>query len=260
MFNTQHFEENLATSWLGRSFFYFPELDSTNSYAKAMSRIDTLHGALIIADAQTAGRGQYQRAWVSEQGENLTFSLIFEPTNQYRLTILTLACALAVADVCGEQVKSKFDLKWPNDVLFEGKKLCGLLTEVIYNGNLLERVVIGIGINVNQIEFNEELEDSAISLTSITKQQLSRERLLARILSKIEYYYRLWETHNIDLVKTINKAMLGYGNWTKLNVNGLDREGTFKFLGVNENGALVVLNKDLEVDTFSYEQVRIQTD
>ena len=225
-----------------------------------MSRIDTLHGALIITDSQTTGRGQYQRTWQSQQGENLTFSLVFEPSNQYRLTILTLACALAVADVCGEQVKSKLDLKWPNDVLFEGKKLSGLLTEAIYNGNLLDRVIIGIGINVNQIDFDDELEDSAISLVSITKKRFSRERLLARILSKIEYYYRLWEMHDIDLVRTINKTMLGYGTWAKLNVNGLDRDGTFKFLGVNENGALVVLNKDLEVDTFSYEQVRIQID
>ena len=260
MFNTQQFEEHLATSWLGRSFFYFPELDSTNSYAKVMDRSDALHGALIIADAQTAGRGQHQREWHSEQGENLTFSLIFEPSSHQRLTILTLSCALAVADVCGEQVKSKFNLKWPNDVLFEGKKLCGLLTEAIYNGNLLDRVIIGVGINVNQTEFDKELESSAISLTSITKQKFSREQLLARVLSKIEYYYRLWETHNIDLVKTINKSMLGYGAWAKLNVNGFDREGLFKFLGVNENGALVVLNKDLEVDTFSYEQVRIKID
>ena len=225
-----------------------------------MSRIDTLHGTLIIADSQKTGRGQYQREWQSEQGENLTFSLVFEPSNQYRLTILTLACALAVADVCEDQAKFKFDLKWPNDVLFEGKKLCGLLTEAIYNGNLIDRVIIGIGLNVNQAAFNEELKESAVSLVSITKQRITRERLLALILSKIEYYYRLWETHNIDLVRTINKAMLGYGSWAKLNVNGCDREGTFKFLGVNENGALVVLNKDLEVDTFSYEQVRIQTD
>lgn len=225
-----------------------------------MSRIDTLHGALIIADSQTAGRGQHERKWQADPYDNLTFSLIFEPSNQFRLTILTLACALAVADVCGEQIQSSLNLKWPNDVLFENKKLSGLLTEAIFNGNILERVVIGIGINVNQETFSEDLAASAISLKTITTKRFSRERLLARILTKIEFYYRLWETHDIDLVRTINKMMLGYGSWAKINVNGLDREGTFKFLGVNENGALVVLNKDLEVDTFSYEQVRIQID
>ncbi len=260
MFNTQHFEEVLATSWLGRSIFYFPELGSTNTYAKTMSRIDTLHGSLILADAQIRGRGQYEKGWEANPNQNLTFSLVFEPSNQQRLTILTLACALAVADVCGEQVQFPIDLKWPNDVFFKGKKLAGLLTEAIFNGNVLERVIVGIGINVNQTTFSDSLANSAISLSIIDKKKYSRERLLARTLSRIEYYYRLWETRDIDLVRTINTKLLGFGNWTTINVNGEDREGKFKFLGVNENGALVVLNKELEVDTFSYEQVRIQLD
>ncbi len=260
MFKTQSFEDILATSWLGRSFFYFPELGSTNTYAKSMSRVDTLHGTLIIADAQTNGRGQYNREWEANPEENLTFSLVFEPRGQQRLTILTLACALAIADVCGDHVRSPFDLKWPNDVLYKGRKLGGLLTEAIFNGNVIERVIVGIGINVNQSVFESILENSATSLSQITKKKYSREHLLAHILTKIEFYYRLWETRDICLIRTINQALLGFGEWTTINVNGQEREGKYKFLGVNENGSLVVLNKDLEVDTFSYEQVRIQLD
>lgn len=260
MFNTQHFEDSLATSWLGRSFFYFQELDSTNTYAKEMSRVDTLHGTLILADSQTNGRGQNSRAWEANPQENLTFSLVFEPSNQHRLTILTLSCALAIADVCGDQVNSRFNLKWPNDVLFNGKKLSGLLTEAIFNGNVVERVIVGIGINVNQSSFGDSLIDSATSLHQITKKQYSRERLLARILTRIEYYYRLWDTRDIDLIRTINKTLLGFGSWTSINVNGTEKEGKYKFLGVNENGSLIVLNKEFEVDTFSYEQVRIKVD
>lgn len=260
MFTTQHFEEALTTSWLGRSFFYFPELGSTNSYAKSMSRIDTLHGTLILTDAQTSGRGQHDRNWEADPEENLTFSLVFEPSNQQRLTTLTLACALAVADVCGEQSAAQIDLKWPNDVLCEGKKLSGLLTEAIFNGSVLERVVVGIGINVNQTTFREPLSKSATSLSSISKKRYSRERLLARILTRIEFYYRLWDNRDINLLHTINKTLLGFGTWANINVNGLDLEGKYKFLGINENGALVVLNKDLEVNTFSYEQVRIKPD
>lgn len=260
MFESQHFEDVLATSWLGRSFFYFPELGSTNSYAKSMDRIDTLHGTLILADSQLNGRGQYERDWEAAPQQNLTFSLIFEPNNQKRLTILTLACALAVSDICNEQSKSPINLKWPNDVLCEGKKMSGLLTEAIYNGNVLERVVIGIGINVNQTAFSDSIKDTATSLCSITGKRYSRERLLARILSKIEYYYRLWESYDIELIRSINKTLIGFGTWANINVNGSNREGKFKFLGLNEIGELVVLNKELEVDTFSYEQVRIQFD
>lgn len=260
MFLTEQFEEHLATSWLGRSIFYFPELDSTNSYAKRMSRVDTLHGTLVIADSQKAGRGQYERTWESDSDLNLMFSLVFEPTNQQRLTILTLSCALAVADVCSDYTKTGFDLKWPNDVLIEGKKLSGLLTEAVFNGNVLDRVIVGIGININQCVFTGELSESAISLAQIAEKELSREQILARILTKIEYYYRLWESREIELVRTINKRMIGYGQWAKIFVNNDLKEGTYKFLGVNENGALVVLNKDLEVDTFSYEQIRVQID
>lgn len=260
MFDIKLFEQYLATSWLGRSFFYFPELDSTNLYAKSMDRVDTLHGALIVADSQSKGRGQYSRNWESTPEENLTFSLVFEPSNQFRLTILTLACALAVSDVCAHLTKKSFSLKWPNDILFESKKISGLLTEAIYNGNVIDRVVIGIGININQKEFSEELEKSATSLGIITDKVHSREKILCLILSKIEFYYRLWSKRDIELIKTINKSLIGYGEWVNVEINDCKEEGKYKFLGVNENGALVLLNKELEVNTFSYEQVRIKLD
>ena len=257
MFDTQHFEDRLVTSWIGHNFFYFEELGSTNSYAKKMDRVDTLHGALVLADNQVLGRGQYERNWEATPCQNLTFSIIFEPQNADRLTILTLACAKAIADVCTEQLDGTADLKWPNDVLFEGKKLAGLLTEAVFNGSVLERVVVGIGINVNQHEFSAGLSTKATSLSILSGKKYSRERVLAHILTKIEYYYRLWLKQDIELVRLINKSLIGFGSWTRLNVNGMDKEGEYKFLGVNEKGSLIVLNKELEVDTFSYEQVRI---
>ena len=261
MFNTQHFEKALTTSWLGHNYFFFEELGSTNTYAKKMSRVDTLHGVLVLADSQTQGRGQYDRYWEAAPGENLTFSLVFEPQNASRLTVLALACALAVAQICSEEVQpEKALLKWPNDILVGGHKVGGVLTEAIFNGSVLERVIIGMGVNVNQASFSDKISGSTTSLSVTAQKKYSRERLLAHILTKIEYHYRLWANRDINLLKAINKSMIGYGLWTRLHVNGLQREGEYKFLGVNENGALVVLNKDLEVDTFSYEQVRISID
>lgn len=225
-----------------------------------MSRVDTLQGSLILADKQLRGRGQYERNWEATPGKNLTFSLVFEPNDANRLTILTLACSLAIAEVCTNQLSSLVELKWPNDILVSGKKIGGLLTEAIFNGSVLERVIIGVGLNVNQLLFSNELKDSASSLSIISGEKYSREKLLASILTKIEYYYRLWSKREVELVKSINRALIGYGSWAKLNVNGCDKEGEFKFLGINENGAFVVLNKELEVDTFSYEQIRINLD
>lgn len=257
MFDTQLFKDNLNTSWLGHNFFYFEELGSTNTHAKSINKADTLQGSLVLADQQSKGRGQYEREWESAPGENLTFSLILEPGSADRLTILTLAFSLAVADVCEVQLKLPANLKWPNDILVEGKKIGGLLTEAIFNGSIMERLIIGIGLNVNQKRFSPELEKNATSLSILTKEDYSREKLLATILTKAEFYYRLWLKKDVELIKSINKRLIGYGSWVKLDINGCEKEGEFKFLGINENGALVVLNKDLEVDTFSYEQIRI---
>lgn len=258
MFDQTIFNKELSTSWLGRELFYFQELESTNTYAKKVPKKASLHGALVLADHQTAGRGQHQRTWTIEPCQNLTFSLIFEPQQSDRLSILTLACALAVCEYIEENLKVSAQLKWPNDVLIAGKKVSGLLTETVFKGDVLERLIIGIGININQQKFAADLNDTATSFISLNKKLHQRELILARLLSRIEYLYRLWSTHDLDLPKKINKKLIGYGKWVRLEVDGVLRSEEYKFLGINESGHLVVLNKALEVDTFSYEQVRVR--
>lgn len=257
MFNTSLFEKQLAASWLGHSLYFFEELPSTNTYAKKMREPFSLHGTLILTDHQTGGRGQHERKWLVEPGQNLTFSLIFEPQKSDRFTLLTLACALAVSEVINEEAGLSTKLKWPNDILHQGKKLCGILTETQFSGNTLERVVIGIGLNVNQDEFRDDLNETATSLSLESSKNFSREKLLAKIIQKIEYRYRLWNQHSPELVQAINEKMDRYGAWTHLKVNDELLDGEYKFLGVNEAGALVALNQELDVKTFEYEQVRV---
>jgi BirA family biotin operon repressor/biotin-[acetyl-CoA-carboxylase] ligase len=258
LFNPELFEKHVATSWLGRSFYFFEELPSTNSYAKQLNGESSYHGSLVLADHQTGGRGQYDRKWQVEPGQNLTFSLVFEPQKAERFTLLTLACALAVSDVIDSQAGLETKLKWPNDILCNGKKLCGILTETQFSGNKVERVVVGIGLNVNQTDFTGELKESATSLAQEYKRPFSREKLLTGLIQKIEYYYRLWNQFNPDLVQLINRKMLGFGEWTSLVVNNEELEGEYKFLGVNESGALLALDKEFDLKTFAYEQVRVR--
>ncbi|MBD3617571.1 MAG: biotin--[acetyl-CoA-carboxylase] ligase [Gracilimonas sp.] len=258
MFNTEVLEKHLATSWLGRSVYFFEELPSTNSYAKRIECDSSLHGALFLTDYQTGGRGQYDRTWNTNPGENLTFSLVFEPKKAERFTLLTLACALAVTEVINKYSGLRAMIKWPNDVLHNKKKLCGILTETQFTGNKLERIVVGIGLNVNQVEFPGELREVATSLRRESSKKYSREKLLVEILQNIEYRYRLWNQFNTDLVKQINHKMIGYGEWTNLLLNEEKLEGQYKFLGVNESGELVAVNRELDIKTFSYEQVRVQ--
>ncbi len=258
MFNRALYEKQVAASWLSHHFYFFEELPSTNSYAKQMNGDKVRHGSLILTDYQTGGRGQYDRKWRVEPGQNLTFSLIFEPQKTDRFNLLTLACVLAISEVLNEELGINTRLKWPNDILLNQKKICGILTETQFSGNKLEQVVVGIGLNVNQLNFPGELKSKATSLRKECGKELSRETLLAAIVQRIEYRYRQWNQYNRELVKEINRALIGFGEWIQLEVNDEVLEGEYKFLGVNETGILIALNKKLDIISFSHEQVRVQ--
>lgn len=257
MFNTAQFEQKLDTSWLGRSFLYFKKIDSTNRYAKAVEIGEFTQGTVILADIQLAGKGQYQKTWISQPNKNLTFSIIFIPPKPGRLTLLTLACASAVYDLLENVGVKKIKLKWPNDVLVDGKKVSGLLTECIYSGSSLEKVVVGIGLNVNQTKFEDEISDTATSLLKIIGTSFSREEILVELLSRIEHNYRRWVQEDVEMIKEINTKLDGYGKWVSLNVDGKSQLYKSKFLGINNNGALQALNKDLELEAYSFQQVKI---
>lgn len=257
MFDIEKFENKLATSWLGRSLYFFEELPSTNTYAKKLKGEGSLHGTLVITDFQTKGRGQHEHKWVVEPGQNLTFSLVFQPSNPDRLNLLTLTCALAVKETIENLTDLKPKIKWPNDVLVNGKKLCGILTETVFIGNKLDRVIAGIGLNVNQHEFTNSVSKDATSLSIESKHKMDREELLAHLVQDIEYKYRLWSQQDPDLLKKVNKSLSGYGDWVKLKVNDEILSGKFKFLGANNKGELIALDSEMDVKTFAFEQVRV---
>ncbi len=256
MFDTSKFKSELHSQWVGQEFHYLEETESTNLFAKQLK--EAVPGTVILAENQKAGKGQHNKAWLTEPGKNLTFSIVFTPSKADRINLLTLACASAIEDVvCKYYDDCSIDLKWPNDVICDGKKIAGLLTEVIHVGNRVDRVIVGIGLNVNQEKFNEEISDIAASVKHFSGKEESRERLLADILTRIEYNYQRWMNSNVDLIQEVNEKLQGFGEWITLEVDGKRFEDQSKFLGMNEKGALQVLNKELGVDTFSYEQIRV---
>lgn len=211
---------------------------------------------IVFADQQTSGRGQYRRSWKTQSGKNLTFSIIFKPDKAESLPLLTLACALAVCEVLQLNHELECDIKWPNDVLLSGKKVCGILTETQFSGNKLDKVIVGIGLNVNQTDFDEELKNAS-SLSAISGKEFSREKLLSELLHQIEQNYKLWENQKPELVKLINQKLNNCGEWVKLKVNGNQLPDKYKFLGVNEGGTLLALDVNMELMKFTHEQVRI---
>lgn len=261
-FDVSLFQQQLSSQWLGQSCYYFKELESTNTYLKKLPSDEVEQGMICLTDNQTRGRGQYERNWQSAPGENLTFSLVFFPPSAERFHVLTLACALALVEYLNDSVSggSTACIKWPNDVLYNDKKTAGFLTESVFNGNKFDRLVIGIGLNVNQQTFSDELRKTATSIRKETGRQICREELLSKLLKRIEYKYNMWHRQQPDLLRSINRNVRGYGQWIGLKVDGELREDTYKLLGIDETGQLLMLNHDGGIEKFSYEQIRLVTD
>ncbi len=256
MFDIAKFKSLLNANWVGSEFSFIEQTKSTNLVAKKLE--NPTPGTVILTEDQTAGKGQHNRLWITEKGKNLTFSLIFTPSNAERINLLTLSCASAIEDIiCKYYDHCSIELKWPNDVICDGKKIAGLLTEVIHYGNKVDRVIVGIGLNVNQEKFSGEISELASSIRNLTGKEESREQLLADILARIEYNYQRWANNSVDLIKEVNEKLQGFGKWVTLEVDGKRYEDQSKFLGMNEKGALQVLNKELGVDIFTYEQIRV---
>lgn len=188
-------QKELATRWAGRGEIeYAREMDSTNLRAKAMARNGAPNGSLAVCEAQTAGRGRLQRAWHTPEGEALMQSMVLRPslaTEQAQL--ITLAVALAVAQAIEDACPAlKPGIKWPNDVVLNGKKCVGILSELSANMDGLEFVVPGVGVNVNQTAFEGELAQKATSLlielrkTDPAAARVCRRRLLVAYLKRME--------------------------------------------------------------------------
>jgi len=182
----------LATHFVGQTIYYWPAIGSTNDELKRLADKGAPEGTLAITDEQLAGRGRLGRTWVAPAGSSLLMSLLFRPvflapTQAQRLTML---CSLAAADAVAEVTGLQPGLKWPNDLLLNGKKLAGVLTELGFEGERLAWAVVGIGLNVNA-DFGgwSDLGGTATSLAMIAGQPVSRRQLLRSYLAGVEARY-----------------------------------------------------------------------
>jgi BirA family biotin operon repressor/biotin-[acetyl-CoA-carboxylase] ligase len=180
---------------LGSPLHYFPTIDSTNVYAAQLARAGATEGTLVIADAQSGGKGRLGRNWVSPPGVNLYLSVILRPSVSASIAPqLNLLAAVAVADAISEVCELTSTIKWPNDVLVTGKKVCGILAEMQTEAGELRAVILGIGVNINAplSAFPEELRDKASSLLLISGRVIERSTFTARLLTHLEKSYVLW--------------------------------------------------------------------
>ena len=182
----------LETRWLGQPLVVMDTVDSTNTWArKHIHQLE--HGAVVVAEEQTAGKGRRGKEWKSVKGEGLWCTLVLRPEIAMqeggRMTLLAAAALLqAIQQVTGVSVK----IKWPNDLVVEDRKMCGILAEMAGELSRVEYMLVGVGINVNQQRFPEELAETATSLFMQTNQVTSRHRLLASFLNFFEAHYDCW--------------------------------------------------------------------
>jgi len=179
---------DLHSKFLGKNFYYLDTVDSTMEEAFHYGLNNCPEGTVIAADYQLKGRGRFNRIWVSPKAKGLYFSFILKPElspqEVSKLTLLAgVGCLRAFASIAG----LKCSVKWPNDILVHGKKLCGILTEVHADQDRVHFVVVGVGINVNASE--KQIPDSATSIFLETGHKMLRQDVLKRVLENIETAY-----------------------------------------------------------------------
>jgi BirA family biotin operon repressor/biotin-[acetyl-CoA-carboxylase] ligase len=190
--NIDKIQEGLQTKRFGKTIIVLHKVDSTNNFAKKLACYGAAEGTVVIAEEQTAGRGRRGRKWFSPKG-GLYFSVILRPPIKVNEAVgIVVAAGLAIAKILNENCGLRVEAKWPNDILLDRKKVCGILTEVNSVGEKVNYAVVGIGINVNSAvskEFPEELKPVAISLREKLKKRIRLEDLLKPCLEKLEEVY-----------------------------------------------------------------------
>lgn len=173
-----------------KHIFHFFKVDSTNTVAMRLGEEGEAHGTVVIAEEQTSGRGRAGHSWHSEKAAGIYVSILLRPQISPMLApALTLVAGLAAYDAIAEGSGLLPDIRWPNDVLLKGKKVCGILTEMQAEPDRMHFAVIGIGINVNQAKMPGELASIATSMRMETARVHSRLNLLARLLRHLDRYY-----------------------------------------------------------------------
>ena len=221
--------------------YHFEIIDSTNKKAKEYAQEGALHGTLITADAQQTGIGRRGRSWSSEKDTGIYMSMLLRPKIETeKASMLTLVAALAVEKAMEELLVCQPMIKWPNDIVLNKKKVCGILTEMALKGTEIDYVVIGIGINVNNKTFPEEILTTASSLSLELGVEIDRELLISEVWKKFDVYYQQFlETKDFMFLKEAYESVLVN---KEENVKVLDPLGEYMGIakGITNTGELIV--------------------
>ena len=185
-------ESLVDTKWAGKNVVYYDEIDSTNNRAKEAGDNGAAHGTLFVADMQVAGKGRRGRVWKSPSGSSIYMTILLYPDiPPVKAPQLTLLMAIAVAEGIQKVTGLETKIKWPNDIVVNGRKICGILTEMSTEIDYINHVVIGVGINVNQDTFPDDIKATASSLKLELGKSVKRSELIAAVMKSFEKCYEI---------------------------------------------------------------------
>lgn len=242
-------KRNLQNNFIN-DIIYYDSVASTNQTALNFNNNSRANGIVIVADEQTKGRGRLSRKWFSPKGKGLWFSIIISSFKDIEyINLLTFIAGLSVNKTF-KTMEIDTDLKWPNDIMYNNKKVCGILSQFKSTGNKVKKVVVGIGINVNQDSFPERLKKFSISLKNIKGNKINREELLTEILNNFSIYFELFDNKEYKKVtemwkkemKLLNKnVVIKRSNGSRINGEVID---------ITDKGELVLKKADGSIKTY----------
>jgi len=250
----------LKTRKMGHHVHFEETVTSTQKIAQTLANEGAEEGTIVVAEQQTNGRGRMARQWYSPSGTGIWMSLIIRPNIAVQATPqLTLLTAVAIVQAIEEITPLKPDIKWPNDILINGKKLVGILTELQAEADRVHSIIIGTGINVNQsiTDFPEELHHVATSIHLETDKQWDRAQLIQEILLKFENLYSLYLAQGFRPIKLLWE---GYAVSLQKPITARTINGTVegKAIGINDAGVLLIQTSDGSVKQIYSADIELQ--
>ncbi|MFQ5863919.1 MAG: biotin--[acetyl-CoA-carboxylase] ligase [bacterium] len=251
--NAEEIQKKLKNRLIAKKIYAFGQLSSTNDFAKRLAKGGEDEGSLVISEQQTKGRGRLGRSWESPPGKGLWFSLILKPNISVEKSgLISLLAGVSVAQAVENVVHLTAILKWPNDVLINSKKFCGVLIESEMESKKLTFVILGIGINVNQSvgDFSNVVLEQATSLQIESKSSIDRINLLAEVLHYLEKYYLEFKSGNFSNIVNEWKKRCPFVN-RKILVKQNDHQLSGVFEDLDAEGRLLLRLMNGEIKKIS---------
>lgn len=234
----------LHTKYIGRNIVYLEKTTSTNDIAKKLGDEGAVEGTVVIAEEQSAGRGRMGRKWATHRGDAIAMTLLLRPEIPVKdapsiTPILALSAVQGIMDSC----QIECGIKWPNDVVLDRKKVSGILTEMKAAGSMVGYIVVGIGLNINQEEFEEDIKDIAVSLKKFTGINYDRRKIISAVLNRFEENYDMFKEHGISYFKEeLKKYSVLIGK--RINISLVEDGFEGEAMDIGDDGSLIVRKDD----------------